>query len=203
MDSTRSSTTSQTDPSTTGGCGPTKSFNLDCFQEQPQRSLPVLRTYISNLQDSGQTLARYHLSYLQDSNVIQNYRTRKDKLVNLTEVQSRLKRLMDACNRFDGTWVDRLIPKKDCRKDMLDLAFKTYSEEFWRNYLGIPQVRESFFLMLRLIWLYDRPKLCKILCIDGRHLSDSELREVKLALWDHLYAFSPGCPLAEDLRQDI
>ena len=117
-------------------------------------------------------------------------------------MQSKLKELMDACN-FDGTWVDRLIPKKDCREDMLDLAFKTYSEEFWRNYLGIPQVRESFFLMLRLIWLYDRPKLCKILCIDGRHLSDSELREVKLALWDHFYAFSPVCLLAIDLRQDI
>ena len=102
---------------------------------------------------------------------------------------------------FDAKLVESMIPRKDGNTN--GWVFKTYCESFWKSYLGIREICVSFFLMLKLIFLYDAPKFCQILCIDGRNLTDSELKAVKLALWDHFYSLSPGCPEAEDLRKEI
>lgn len=200
--STRSSTHSDSEETTIGGCVEAQTFNLTLLQ-QPRSPLLAPKTCISNIHDIGQTLARTHLGHLEARGVIQDFRSSKDKLVNSTGPQLWFRDRMDDRSCFDGSLVDRLIPSKDSKKEKAECALHSYSLEFWRSYLGIPQVCESFFLMLKLVYLYEELKLCEILRIDCRNWSDSKLREFKLALWDYFYSLCPGCPLAEDLREGI
>jgi hypothetical protein len=161
----------------------------------------VLQRLIRSMHDTGQTLARIHLRCLQEDGVINIKLSPKDKLSGRNADQEFYRRRMELWNGFDGKLVENFVPKKNLETD--NRTFKTYCESFWKSYLGIREICVSFFLMLKLIFLYDAPKFCQILCIDGRNLTDSELKAVKLALWDHFYSLSPGCPEAEDLRKEI
>lgn len=159
--------------------------------ETKEKLKEMFRRWNTRLPDVGKSLLRLHLGSLQPGIGRIEERNHRNPLVKLDYVQSKVYSLMHS--------ESQLIDKTQVQAVLTD---SRYSCRFWTNYLEIPTIRATFFLMLLIIWRYEKMKIQRLLHLP--EMTSGDMAVLKTALWDYYQSLCPQpSPEVEDLRRSI